>query len=113
MAENPMPRPRHPSLVPDDDLVDPVGSPALSTNRFDVSYGIDTDGDGRPDTVAAGDGVDLVLLTDLDGDGFADRILRIGPDAVVREQTPGPAAGAAASAVADGLRNGAEVGYEP
>jgi len=105
-----MPRPRHPSLVPDDD--DAVDSPALSTSRFDVSYGIDTDGDGRPDTVATSDGVDLVLLTDLDGDGFADRILRIGPDAVVREQAPGPAAGAA-SAVADGLRNGADAGYEP
>ena len=110
MAENP--RPRHPALVPDDEPVDAVGSSALSTSGFDVSYGIDTDGDSRADTVATSDGVDLVLLTDLDGDGFADRILRIGPDAVVREQATGPAAGAA-SAVADGLRNGAEVGYEP
>ena len=112
MAENPMPRPRHPAFVPDDDLVDAVGSPVLSAGRFDISHGIDTDGDSRADTVATSDGVDLVLLTDLDGDGFADRILRIGPDAVVREQAPGPAAGAA-SVVADGLRNGAEAGYEP
>jgi hypothetical protein len=112
VAENLMPRPRHPALVPDDDPVDAVGGPALSAGRFDVSSGIDTDGDSRADTVATSDGVDLVLLTDLDGDGFADRILRIGPDAVVREQAPSPAAGAA-SAVADGLRNGAEAGYEP
>jgi hypothetical protein len=112
VAENPMPRPRHPAFVPDDDLVDAVGNPTLSTSRFDVSYGIDTDGDGRADTVATSDGVDLVLLTDLDGDGFADQILRIGPDAVVREQAPGAVAGAA-SVVADGLRNGAEAGYEP
>lgn len=111
-----MPRPRHPALVPDDDPVDAVGGPALSTCRFDVSYGIDTDGDSHADTVATSDGVDLVLLTDLDGDGFADRILRIGPDAVVREQALSPAAGPAAdvtSAVADGLRNGAEAEYEP
>jgi len=112
VADNPMPRPRHPAFVPNDDLVDTVGSPALAAGRFDVSHGIDTDGDSRADTVATSDGVDLVLLTDLDGDGFADQILRIGPDAVVREQAPGPAAGAA-SLVADGLRNGAEAGYEP
>jgi hypothetical protein len=112
VADNPMLRPRHPSFVPDDDLVDTVGSPALAAGRFDVSHGIDTDGDSRADTVATSDGVDLVLLTDLDGDGFADQILRIGPDAVVREQASGPAAGAA-SVVADGLRNGAEAGYEP
>lgn len=111
MAENPMPRPRHPALVPDDDPVDAAGGPALSTSGFDVASGIDTDGDSRADTVATSDGVDLVLLTDLDGDGFADRILRIGPDAVVREQAPDPPTGAA-SAVADGLRNGAEAGYE-
>lgn len=112
-----MSRPRHPALVPDDDLVDELvdapGSPTVSSSRFDVfdvSGGIDTDGDGRPDTVATSDGVDLVLLTDLDGDDVADRILRIGPDAVVREQAP---AAGAASAVADGLRNGADAGYEP
>jgi hypothetical protein len=46
---------------------------------------VDTDGDGRADTGILDDGVDLVLCTDLDGDGFADRELRIGPDGVVRE----------------------------
>jgi hypothetical protein len=105
-----MPRPRHPALVPDDDGL--LAGPAPAAGSFDVSGGLDTDGDGRPDTVATDDGVDLVLLTDLDGDGFADQILRIGPDAVVREAVPGEAAGAG-SAVADGLRSGAEAGYEP
>ena len=39
----------------------------------------------RPDTIVSGDGVDLILRTDLDGDGYADRVLRIGPDGVTRE----------------------------
>ncbi|HWM56951.1 MAG TPA: hypothetical protein VNO83_03870 [Pseudonocardia sp.] len=46
---------------------------------------IDSDGDARPDSVLLDDGVDLVLCTDLDGDGLADRELRIGPDGAVRE----------------------------
>jgi hypothetical protein len=46
----------------------------------------DTDGDGMPDTAVTVDGVDLVVAIDLDGDRFADRVLRIGPDATVREQ---------------------------
>lgn len=46
----------------------------------------DTDGDGTPDTAVTVDGVDLVVAIDLDGDRFADRVLRIGPDATVREQ---------------------------
>jgi hypothetical protein len=46
---------------------------------------IDSDGDARPDSLLLGDGVDLVLCTDLDGDGLADRELRIGPDGAVRE----------------------------
>jgi hypothetical protein len=47
----------------------------------------DTDGDGRPDTAVTVDGIDLVVAIDLDGDRFADRVLRIGPDAAVREQS--------------------------
>jgi hypothetical protein len=47
----------------------------------------DTDGDGRPDTAVTVDGIDLVVAIDLDGDRFADRVLRIGPDATVREQS--------------------------
>ena len=40
---------------------------------------LDTDGDGVPDTVAVVEGSDLVLHTDLDDDGLADRALRLGP----------------------------------
>jgi hypothetical protein len=67
-----------PGHVPDSD----VGS------GFDVGCGFDTDGDGRPDTVLESDGVDLVVAVDLDGDRFADQVLRIGPDAVVRWAGP-------------------------
>lgn len=61
---------------------DPAGSPAS------VADGVDTDADGMPDTVVRADGIDLVLLTDLDGDGYADRVLRIGPDGIAREVGP-------------------------
>jgi hypothetical protein len=54
------------------------------TEHRDVSGGFDTDRDGQPDTAVLDDGFDLVLLTDLDGDGWADQLLRIGPDGVVR-----------------------------
>jgi hypothetical protein len=37
----------------------------------------------------SGDGIDLVVAIDLDGDRFADQVLRIGPDAAVREQVLG------------------------
>ncbi|OLT17631.1 hypothetical protein BJF78_12585 [Pseudonocardia sp. CNS-139] len=50
-----------------------------------VPLDLDTNADGRADTAVHTDGVDLVLLTDLDGDLFADQVLRIGPDGVVRE----------------------------
>jgi hypothetical protein len=51
----------------------------------DVAGAVDTDADGRPDTLVRDDGVDLILLTDLDGDGYAERMLRIGPDGSARE----------------------------
>jgi hypothetical protein len=57
---------------------------------LDVGAGFDTDGDGRPDTAVTVDGIDLVVAIDLDGDRFADQVLRIGPDAVVREVGPEP-----------------------
>ena len=53
---------------------------------LDVGAGLDTDGDGRPDTLVTVDGLDLVVAIDIDGDRFADQVLRIGPDAAVREQ---------------------------
>jgi hypothetical protein len=81
-----------PGQVPDD--------PALES-ALAAPTCFDTDGDGVLDTAVTTDGVDLVLLTDLDGDGFADQVLRIGPDGVVREAVP-PAPGPAV----DGLLGG-------
>jgi hypothetical protein len=80
--------PRAPGRVPDDHShLDPGGG-------LGVGSGFDTDGDGTPDTTVGSDGVDLVVAVDLDGDLFADQVLRIGPDAVVRlagpPQPPGP-----------------------
>ncbi len=46
----------------------------------DVTAGLDSDDDGVPDSVFADDGEDLLLHTDLDGDGLGDRTLRLGPD---------------------------------
>ncbi len=63
-------RPRHPGSVPD--------RPGCAGP--DVTGGPDTDDDGRPDSIFADDGDDLLLHTDLDGDGFADRTLRLRPD---------------------------------
>jgi hypothetical protein len=72
--------------------------------RYDVGCGFDTDGDGRSDTVVTDDGVDLVVAIDLDGDRFADQVLRIGADGLVREVGPGPTA----EVVAEGVDPGAE-----
>jgi hypothetical protein len=60
---------------------------------LDVGAGFDTDGDGSPDTAVTVDGIDLVVAIDLDGDRFADQVLRIGPDATVREAGPEQVAG--------------------
>ncbi|MFC5996061.1 hypothetical protein ACFQE5_17790 [Pseudonocardia hispaniensis] len=68
----PDPAPRSPLGV-DDDPGDPA-PPGLP-----VADGLDTNGDGTPDTVVTAEGSDLLLHTDLDGDGLADQILRIGP----------------------------------
>jgi hypothetical protein len=54
----------------------------------DVVGGFDTDGDGLPDTLLTADGVDLLVQSDLDVDGLVDRVLRIGPDGVVRAEPP-------------------------
>ncbi len=71
---------RRPASIPDDGFADPPFG-----YRADVATGIDSDADGHPDTLVTDDGIDLILLTDIDGDRFADRVLRIGPDGVVRE----------------------------
>lgn len=85
--DNPVPEPtvseqRRPGQVPDEPMPDIGGLPCF-----------DTDGDGVPDTAVTTDGIDLVVLTDLDGDRFADQVLRIGPDGTVREALP-PSPGA-------------------
>jgi hypothetical protein len=67
------------------DLQNPAGVP---DEFLDIGTGFDTDGNGMPDTAVTVDGIDLVVAIDLDGDGFADQVLRIGPDAVVREVGP-------------------------
>jgi hypothetical protein len=66
---------RRPRDVPDL-LTDAGPAPAFTPT-------LDTDADGVPDTALTDDGVDLVVSTDLDGDGTADQVLRIGPDGVV------------------------------
>jgi hypothetical protein len=63
----------------------------------DVGPAVDTDGDGLPDTLLttelAADGADLLVHTDLDADGLADRVFRIGPDGAVHtDPVPGVAA---------------------
>jgi hypothetical protein len=92
-----MREPRDPGDVPDEPVMD----------MYIGASDHDTDGNGTPDTAVTGDGVDLVLLTDLDGDRFADQVLRIGPDGVVREVAPPPPEGPG-SAVVDGLLGGAD-----
>lgn len=75
-----MAEPRDPRDVPDVRYADPWG------DRFEPT--LDTDGDGLPDTTITDDGVDLVITTDLDDDGLADQIVRIGPDGIPRRGEP-------------------------
>jgi hypothetical protein len=51
---------------------------------------VDSDADGVPDTAVAEVADQLVLATDLDHDGRADAVTRIGPDAVVTTRAGGP-----------------------
>lgn len=62
------PDPRDPRSVP--------GEPGCP----DVSTGLDSDGDGTPDSLFTTDDDDLLLHTDLDADGLADRTLRLHAD---------------------------------
>jgi hypothetical protein len=58
---------RRPGGVPDEGARAPV----------EIGSGADTDGDAVPDTLLTTDGADLLVYTDLDADGLADRVLRI------------------------------------
>lgn len=75
---------RIPAEVPDDHIGAEV------PGAVDVRVGVDTDGDTRPDTVLTGCGGELLIHTDLDGDGFADQVLGIGIDGTVRTPGSGP-----------------------
>ena len=90
---------RRPGAVPDrvDDRTGDLGG----ADVVDVARGVDTDADGRPDTLLTSDGTDLLVLTDLDGDGLADRVLRIHPDGSVHTAHPDHLAPAAASGDGD------------
>ena len=67
------------------DQPDPAAVPDDPATPLDVRAGLDTDGDERPDTVLTRTVAELLIHTDLDGDGFADRVLGIGPDGTVRD----------------------------
>jgi hypothetical protein len=51
-------------------------------DRFRIVEGVDTDLDGRPDTVLLPDPTDLTMIVDVDRDGLADLLIRIGPTGV-------------------------------
>lgn len=70
--------PRGPWDVPDEPDVVELG----------LAGGFDTDADGVPDTTVVDDGFDLIVSTDLDGDGVADQVLRIGADGAVHVVEP-------------------------
>lgn len=56
----------------------PGGVPDEGTDAaVEIGSGADTDGDAVPDTLLTTDGADLLVYTDLDADGLADRVLRI------------------------------------
>ena len=52
---------------------------------------VDSDADGAADTTVAEVSDELVLATDLDHDGRADAVTRIGPDTVVTARAADPA----------------------
>jgi hypothetical protein len=78
---------RRPEAVPDGE----AASDGTAFEAADVGGGADTDGDRHVDTLLTSDGADLLVLTDLDGDGLADRVLRIGPDGAVHAVLMHPA----------------------
>lgn len=85
-----MPEIRSPASVPDACDVPPLElDPVTAGTRTDVRGGVDSDGDTQPDTILTEHCGELLVHTDLDGDGFADQVLGIGSDGTVRELTPG------------------------
>jgi hypothetical protein len=83
---------RSPGAVPDEPQAAGTGIGGQGGDgRADVWRGADTDADGRTDTLLTVDDAYLLVHTDLDGDGLADRVLRIGPDGAVDEVAAHPA----------------------
>jgi hypothetical protein len=86
MDDNRSTRLQRPGAVPDENA------------GVDVGPAVDTDGDGLPDTLLTteltADGADLLVHTDLDADGLADRVFRIGPNGAVHTD---PGSGVAAA----------------
>jgi hypothetical protein len=59
---------------------EPLGYDPSVPTRVAIGAGdLDTDADGVADSAIVADGPDLLLHTDFDGDGLADRVLRLGP----------------------------------
>lgn len=73
-------------------MAEPWTVPEEPATTLDVRSGLDTDCDMRPDTILTSLGEELLIHTDLDGDGFADQVLGIGPDGTVRVWVPDPPA---------------------
>jgi hypothetical protein len=51
-------------------------------DRIEIHNGVDTDHDGRPDTMALSVRDDLALAVDVDRDHLVDLLVRIGADGV-------------------------------
>lgn len=67
----------------------PCGVPDEGTGAaVEIGSGADTDGDTVPDTLLSTDGADLLVYTDLDADGIADRVLRIDSGGSVHPDPP-------------------------
>jgi hypothetical protein len=90
----------------------PAGENGGAEGRVDVRAGVDTDGDGRADTAVTERDGELLLHTDLDGDGLADQVLGIAADATVHALPP-PAGPGATDEVLTGLLGGVDAGADP
>lgn len=88
-ADGPAPPapPVPPTLTPGPDV--PRSPASVPDAPEAVGAGLDTDGDDRPDTVLTLRSGELLVHTDLDGDGLADQVLALGPGGGVRLHGPG------------------------